>query len=41
MSPGLTAMTDRVAAGGPFTKAAGLLADLGFREDPCSRWRQR
>ena len=32
MSPGLTAMTDRAAAAGPFTKAAGLLADLGFRK---------
>ena len=28
MSPGLAAMTDRVAAAGPFAKAAGLLADL-------------
>ncbi len=28
MSPGLTAMNDRVAAGGPFAKAAGLLEDL-------------
>ena len=28
MSPGLAAMTDKVAADGPFAKAAGLLADL-------------
>jgi hypothetical protein len=28
MSPGLAAMNDRAAAGGPFAKAAGLLADL-------------
>jgi hypothetical protein len=28
MSPGLAAMNDRVAAAGPFAKAAGLLADL-------------
>jgi len=28
MSPGLTAMNDRVAAAGPFAKAAGLLEDL-------------
>jgi hypothetical protein len=28
MSPGLTAMNDRVAADGPFVKAAGLLEDL-------------
>jgi len=28
MSPGLAAMNDRVAADGPFAKAAGLLADL-------------
>jgi len=28
MSPGLAAMTDRVAASGPFAKAAGLLEDL-------------
>ena len=28
MSPGLAAMTGRVAAAGPFAKAAGLLADL-------------
>ncbi|MGH3124675.1 MAG: ISKra4 family transposase [Streptosporangiaceae bacterium] len=28
MSPGLAAMTDKVAAAGPFAKAAGLLEDL-------------
>jgi hypothetical protein len=28
LSPGLAAMTDRVAADGPFARAAGLLADL-------------
>ncbi len=28
MSPGLAAMNDKVAAAGPFAKAAGLLADL-------------
>ncbi len=28
MSPGLTAMNDRAAAGGPFARAAGLLEDL-------------
>ena len=28
MSPGLAAMNDRVAAAGPFAKAAGLLEDL-------------
>ncbi len=28
MSPGLAAMTDQVAADGPFAKAAGLLEDL-------------
>ncbi len=28
MSPGLAAMNDRVAAAGPFARAAGLLEDL-------------
>ncbi len=30
LSPGLKAMNDRVAAAGPFAKAAGLLEDLAF-----------